>query len=114
MSQTAYNETKTPWWDGEPFDFGRNIWEMYNYSDIRVVSGNYLKLQRLSLRYVFPEKLCTRMGVKDMYMSLSGTNLFVWSAKELKGQDPSTQSGSATNITVPNPSTYTISLNVTF
>ena len=114
LSQTAYNETKTPWWDGEPFDFGQNIWEMYNYSDIRVVSGNYLKLQRLSLRYVFPEKLCTRMGVKDMYMSLSGTNLFVWSAKELKGQDPSTQSGSATNITVPNPSTYTISLNVTF
>ena len=114
LNQADYKETQNPWWDGEPFDFGQNIWEMYNYSDIRVVSGNYLKLQRLNLRYVFPEKLCTRMGVKDMYMSLSGTNLFVWSAKELKGQDPSTQSGSATNITVPNPSTYTISLNVTF
>ena len=114
LDQTAYDETKNPWWDGEPFDFGQNIWEMYNYSDIRVVSGNYLKLQRLSLRYVFPEKLCERMGVKDCYVSLNGTNLFVLSAKELKGQDPSTQSGSATNITVPNPSSYSISLNVTF
>ena len=79
-----------------------------------MVSGNYLKLQRLSLRYVFPENLCAKMGIKDMYVSLNGTNLFVWSAKELKGQDPSTQSGSATNITVPNPSSYSISLNVTF
>ena len=114
LTQAEYDITQNPWWENEPYSFGQNIWEMFNYSDIRVVCGNYLKLQRLSLRYVFPDNLCAKMGIKDMYVSLNGTNLFVWSAKELKGQDPSTQSGSATNITVPNPSSYSISLNVTF
>lgn len=31
--------------------FANNVWQMYDDSDLRVVSGNYLKLQSLSFSY---------------------------------------------------------------
>ena len=87
---------------------------MYDYSDIRVVSGNYLKIQSMSLRYNVPQKWCNRLFLKSAYVSLSGTNLYTFSAKALKGQDPSTQTGSSTKIVQSVRPTYSFSLNVTF
>lgn len=107
-------EQSSQWWYGEAFSFGDNIWQMYNYADIRVVSGNYLKLQSLSLRYSVPENICKKLMVKSMYLSFSTSNLFTWSAKELKGQDPTSQSGSADNISVPVRPSYSFNLNVSF
>ena len=87
---------------------------MYDFSNIRVVSGNYLKLKTLSLRYVMPQKICRKLHVKNMYVSLSGTNLLTWSAKELRGQDPTSQSGSADRINLSVRPTYSFSLDVSF
>lgn len=115
LQKNEYANTLTNvWWKGETYNFGKNIWEMYNYADIRVVSGNYLKLQSLNLRYVFPDHICKKLGCSSLYVSASGTNLFTWSAKELKGQDPTSQSGSADKINVAVPATYTFSVNVAF
>ena len=117
QTDADYKATVEPslqWWNGEAFSFGDNIWQMYNYADIRVVSGNYLKLQSLSLRYSVPEDICKKLMVKSMYLSFSTSNLFTWSAKELKGQDPTTQSGSADNISVPIRPQYSFQLNVSF
>ncbi len=47
-SQEQSNKTKT---------FAYNLWDMYDNSDIRVVSGNYLKMQTLTLRYSLQPKL---------------------------------------------------------
>ena len=110
----ATTETSQQWWNGEAFSFGENIWQMYNESDVRVVSGNYLKLQSLSLRYNVPDDFCKKLNLKSMYLSFSTTDLFTWSAKELKGQDPTTQSGSAETISVPARPTYSLQLNVSF
>ncbi len=114
LKKDEYVKTLSPWWKDETYTFGSNIWEMYNYADVRVVSGNYLKLQSISLRYVFDDNICKRMGVSSLYVSLSGTNLFTWSAKELKGQDPTSQSGSADKINVGVQPTYSVSVNVAF
>ena len=114
LSKNEYSATLNPWWKSETYSFAKNIWEMYNYADIRVVSGNYLKLQSLNLRYVFSDNVCKKLHCNSLYMSISGTNLFTWSAKELKGQDPSSQSGSADKINVPITPTYTFSVNVAF
>ena len=115
LGNTAYQNTLNDvWWRSETYDFGKNIWEMYNYADIRVVSGNYLKLQSLNLRYVFPDSVCKKLNLSSLYVSLSGTNLFTWSAKELKGQDPTSQSGSADKISVGVPPTYSLSVNLAF
>ena len=115
LPKKAYENTLNQvWWRGEPYAFAKNIWEMYNYADVRVISGNYLKLQRLNLRYVFSDEVCKKLRCKSMYVSLSGTNLFTWAAKELKGQDPSSQSGSADKINVAVQPTYSLSVNVSF
>ena len=104
----------SPWWKNEPFKFADHIWQMYDFSNIRVVSGNYLKLQSMSLRYVMPQKICKHLHVKNMYVSLSGSNLFTWSAKELRGQDPTSQSGSADRINLSVRPTYSFSIDVSF
>ena len=95
-------------------DFAENIWQMYDYSDIRVVSGNYVKMQSLSLRYSLPDEFCKRIYLKSAYIALSGTNLFTICSKELKGQDPTTQSGSASTINMSIRPTYSFSLNISF
>ena len=92
---------------------GNSIYDMYDNSNIRVVNGNYLKLQSLSFRYNVHDEICKKLHIRSAYLSLTGTNLFTICSKKLKGQDP-TQSGSsdAINLTVrPN---YSLTLNVTF
>ena len=86
---------------------------MYDYSDIRVVSGNYLKLSSIQLRYVLPQSLCKHLYMQSAYLSISGTDLFTICNKKLKGQDPS-QSGSTELINISVRPTYSLTLNVTF
>lgn len=103
-----------PWWRNESFKFAENIWQMYNDSDIRVVSGNYLKLQQVSLRYTLPERWCKTMQMSSMQLSLTALHLATWSHRVLKGQNPSTQTGSSSSIAVPVRPSYTFSLSATF
>ena len=110
----AYREMVTPWWKNQSaFDWGVDAFTMYDNSDLRVASGNYLKLASLQLRYVVPNRLCKRLYMQSAYLSVSGTNLFTLCSKELKGQDPS-QSGSSELINISVRPTYSLTLNVTF
>ncbi len=92
--------------------FASNIWQMYDQSDIRVVSGNYLKLQSLNLNYRFNDSLLKKTPFSTVSLSFSTQNLFTISAKELKGQDPSQAGFSQPSLSVR--PTYTIGLNVSF
>lgn len=92
--------------------FANNLWSMYDRSDIRVVSANYLKLSSLSLRYSFAPSMLRGTPFSNAQVSFNTINLFTISAKELRGQDP-TQAGFAK----PNLSirpTYTFQFNVSF
>ena len=113
LDAESYEKTRTPWWFYKPYEFAGTIWDMYDNSNIRVVSGDYLKLTSLSLRYVVPERICHKMYMKSAYLSVSGTNLFTICSKKLKGQDPS-QFGSSELINISVRPTYSLSLNVTF
>lgn len=86
---------------------------MYDNSNLRVVSNDYLKLTSASLRYVVPDEFCRKLHLKSAYISISGTNLFTICNKKLKGQDPS-QSGSSELINISVRPTYSLKLNVTF
>ena len=111
----AFNQTMSSnWWSSYSYSFGDNLWSMYDNSDIRVVSGNYLKLSSISFRYLFSDKVLKALRLKSAYFELTGTNLFTISAKELKGQDPATQSGSANTINMSLRPTYSCRLNITF
>jgi len=102
------------WYDGKSYQFADNIWAMYDHSDLRVVKSDYLRMQSLSLRYNFREKLCRKLFMKSAYVGFSCTNLFTICSKKLKGQDPATQSGSSSAIDMTLRPTYSLNLNVSF
>ncbi len=102
-SQEQGNNTKT---------FATSLWNMYDNSDIRVVSGNYLKMQTLSIRYSLQPKLLKKTPFSSASVTFSTQNLFTISAKELKGQDPSQAGFSKPNLSIR--PTYTLGLNVAF
>ena len=88
-------------------------YELYDYSDLRVVRGDYLRLQSLSFRYVFDENWIKKCGMSSAYISLSATNLFTICDKKLKGQNPE-QSGTSDLVNISVRPTYSVSLNVSF
>lgn len=103
----------TPWWNNQTYKFADNLYSMYDYSDLRVVSGNYIKLNSVSFRYVVPERVCNQLFLKSAYLSFSCSNLFTICSKELKGQSP-TQSGSSELINLSLRPTYALQINLTF
>lgn len=74
--------------DNNQIEYANNIWQMYNNSDIRVVSGNHLRLRSASITYRFPKELLTPLKMSDASVRIEGYNLFLLSSKELRGQDP--------------------------
>lgn len=63
-------------------------WDKYDYSDLRVVSADYLKLSSLAFTYSLPQKVLDRTVFSRMEFTLSGTNLFTITHKALRGQTP--------------------------
>ena len=108
------------WWNSvqnmnaQNITFASGLWQMYDNSDLRTVSGNFLKIQSLSLRYNMPDKWSQSINIKSAYIGLSGTNIYTFAHKRLKGQDPATQDGSAPTINLSLRPTYSFSLNVSF
>ena len=89
-----------------------NSLDMYNYSDILVVSGNYLKCSTMSLTYEFPMEKLERIKLSRLALNLSATNLFTICSNKLKGQAPQ-QSGFA-EIQLTDRPTYTVGVSVSF
>jgi TonB-linked outer membrane protein, SusC/RagA family len=87
-------------------------WTMYDYSDLRVVSGDYLRLSNVSLTYEVPTNLISKYKLQRLAITLSGSNLYTWCAKELKGQTP-TQSGFST-VQLSDTPYYTFGVNIQF
>lgn len=51
---------------------------MYDYSDIRVVSADYLKLQNVSLYWLLPQEWLKGWGVKRLELNVSASSLFTY------------------------------------
>ncbi|MGN6416012.1 MAG: SusC/RagA family TonB-linked outer membrane protein [Pseudobacter sp.] len=93
--------------------FADHYYQMYDYSDIRVVSGDFLKLQYVSLSYRFPNEICKKLNCKGAIASVGGNNLFTIAHKALRGQDPA-QSGTSPNINLSIRPVYSLNINVSF
>lgn len=70
------------------YEIADNKWEMYNKSDIRVVSSAFLRCRSISLRYNFGKKILEKLPFSYGSFTIEGTNLFVIKDKKLVGQDP--------------------------
>ncbi|WP_231932221.1 MULTISPECIES: SusC/RagA family TonB-linked outer membrane protein [Butyricimonas] len=111
---STINSQDIRYWRGKPYEFAGTIWDMYNYADIRVVRGDYLKLQSLSFRYNLPEQICRKIFLKTAYVGFSATNLFTICSKKLKGQSPTQSGGSGKEINMSERPSFSLNFNVTF
>lgn len=100
--------------DKRDVEIAKNIWAMYNQSDLRVVSGDYLKLRSLSLKHYVSESFAKKLHVSAINFRFDVTNIFTLKDKKLKGQDPQQIAFGSGSGATPPCSSYTLGLNVTF
>ena len=82
----------------------------YNYSDVRIAKGDFVRLKEISLGYDFDKETVRAMKIKRLGVKLQATNLFLlYADKKLNGADPEVV-GKSTFI--PNPKQITFSLRV--
>lgn len=120
VTGNLYRNTLDMWWrnftndKGQVCTLGENLWTMYDHSDLRTVSGSYLKIQSFSIRYLFSPRWCDFLHVKSGHIAFSGTNIHTFCNRRLKGQDPATQDGVAPTINMSLRPAYSLSLDVSF
>ncbi|MDR1671410.1 MAG: SusC/RagA family TonB-linked outer membrane protein [Alistipes sp.] len=67
----------------------RYAYNAYNYSDVRVADGGFVRMKEISLTYDFPKNMISKLSIERLSLKLQGTNLFlIYADKKLNGQDP--------------------------
>ena len=89
-----------------------NKWDMYNKSDLRVVSGSFLRCRSISIRYDFFKEWVNKLKLTSASISFDMGNVFVIKDKALQGRDPE-QIGLGSR-SIPPQRTYSFRLNVSF
>lgn len=89
-----------------------NTYDMYNYSDARVVSADFFRCRNLSLTYVVPEKWLRSLRIAGMSCTFNTTNLFTLCSSRLNGQDP--EIDSTGSVALPITRNYSFSINLSF
>lgn len=76
------------------YDIGRDVdvrmVSMYDNSDIRVASSDFLRLRNVMLSYRLPEAWLKSINVKAMTLRMTASNLKIWKSKKWEGMDPET------------------------
>lgn len=92
---------------------GTNTNIMYNKSDLRVASGNFLRCRSISLSYYLTSSdILKYTHIRNASFGFSISNPFTVKDKKLKGRDPEQVSlGSGS---IPPQATYGWNLNITF
>jgi TonB-linked SusC/RagA family outer membrane protein len=115
-SSDAYYKYSRVWTDFSGMDdfqeIADNYWDMYDYSNVRVVSADYLKLQSVSVTYELPYKTLDKIGLERLAFTVSAYNLFTICDSALKGQTP-TQGGFSTIQLSDRPS-FSFGMNIIF
>ncbi len=86
-------------------------YNLYNYSDERVVSGDYIKLSSLTLSYSLPKALYSRWGLTQASFTVAANNIWtLYADKRLNGQDPEFMASGG--VALPQPKQVTLSLKI--
>lgn len=95
-------------------EIANNKWQMYNQSDIRVASGDFLRLKTAYIKYNLPRKACQKMKISNFAIRLEGNNLWLVCDKKLNGQDPEQIGFGSFSLATPPVSAFTFGLDITF
>lgn len=85
----------------------------YNFSDVRVAKGDFIRLKDITLTYDFNKSLIERAMLRSLQLRFVASNVWlIYSDKALNGQDPEfTRSG---GVAMPMPRQFTLSLRAGF
>lgn len=86
----------------------------YNYSDVRIADGGFIRMKEISLSYDFPKSMLgNQKFVKALSLKVQGTNLFlIYSDSKLNGQDP--EFFNSGGVAAPVPKQFTFTLRASF
>lgn len=90
----------------------RLAYNAYNYSDVRIADGGFIRLKELSLSYDIPKKILIK-EMNNLSIKIQATNPFLlYADKRLNGQDPEFfRSG---GVSTPVPKQFTLTLRAGF
>ena len=92
-------------------DGSNTLWHMYDKSDLRVVKGDFIRWQSLTLGFNMPKRILEFIGVSNVRLSAQVSNLGVLVFdKKLKGQDPEQVQG----VGMPTLPSYNLGVNISF
>ena len=82
----------------------------YNYSDVRIADGGFIRMKEVSLSYDFPKSLLGSQNLlKSLSLKLQATNCFlIYSDSILYGQDPEFFNTGGVAAPVPKQFTFTL------
>ena len=76
------------------------IYDMYNYSDVRVANTDFIRCRSISLAYEFDGDWLKQVGINYLQLKASMTNPFMWvSDSKWDGLDPETGNWPARSVT---------------
>ena len=90
----------------------KNTYTMYNYSDARIVKGDFFRCRNLMLSYAVPYQFLRHMGVTAVSLGFNVTNPFTLCSSRFNGQDP--EVSNTGSVALPITQAYSLSLNVSF
>ena len=83
----------------------------YNYSDVRIAKGDFIRMKEISIGYEFPKKLVRPLKLSNLSLKLQATNLFlIYADKKLNGQDP--EFFNTGGVASPMPKQFTLTLRL--
>jgi hypothetical protein len=83
----------------------------FRNSDFFLVNGSYFRLRNVQLGYALPKSLISGAKMETLRFYFIAQNLFAIKSKEYLSKDPERIGGFGN---WPQPTTYTLGLNVTF
>lgn len=85
----------------------------YNYSDVRVAKGNFIRMKEISLSYDFNQPWIKSLKLTNLQLKLQATNLFlIYADSKLNGQDPEFFRSGGVSSPVPKQFTLTLRLSL--
>ena len=85
----------------------------YNYSQLRVADGSFIRLKHVSLGYRLPASVARQLHLQSAKIQVSLTNPFLlYSDKRLHGQDPEYFRSGGVSLPTPRQCTFTLQLGL--
>ncbi len=85
----------------------------YNYSDVRIAKGDFIRFKEISLNYDFPTQLIEKANLRTLSVKFMASNIaLLYSDSKLHGQDP--EFFNTGGVATPMPKQFTLSLRVGF